>query len=112
MEVVERAEGVTIRRKYALRDELARGALKDKALLDALEMTFEGPGQLRRDGPRHDNDFKDITDISIVPTHSEICSSIDPFLPANIPGAAHHLPVDSMSRLVDIQFRLLREEMM
>lgn len=111
VEVVERVEGVTIRRKRLLCDELARGALKDKALIDALTMTFEGPGHLRRDGPRHDNDFQDITDISIVPTHSEICSSVDPFLPANIPGAPHHLPQHSMSRLVDIQFRLLREEL-
>lgn len=111
VEVVERVEGVTIRRKQAVRDQLARGALKDKALIGALQMTFEGPGPLRRDGPRHDNDFPDIVDILIAPTHSEICSSVDPFLPANIPGAPHHLPPNSMARPVDIQFRLLREEL-
>lgn len=111
VEVVERVEGVTIRQKHTSRDELVKGALKDEALLVTLRMTFEGPGRMRRNGPRHDNDFEDISDISIPPTYSEICSSVDPFLPANIPGAPHHLPSNSMSRLVDIQFRLLREEL-
>jgi hypothetical protein len=34
------------------------------------------------------------------------------YLPVNIPDGPHHLPADSMERLLDIQFRLFREEMM
>jgi hypothetical protein len=77
-----------------------------------LEARFIGPGGEREGGPRHDNDFTNINDIRIAPTHQELICPHPPFLPANIPNAPHHLPSESMERLLDIQFRLLREELM
>jgi hypothetical protein len=81
-------------------------------LLGPLEIHYDPAGELREGGPRHDNDFVDITTISIPPTEGEMMCNILPFLPANIPGAPHHLESDSMERLLDIQYRLLREELM
>lgn len=78
----------------------------------SLEFDQELPGCLRGMGSRHDNDFDDIRMIEIPPTHNEMTSRVPPFLPANIPKALHHLAACSMDRLVDIQFRLLREELL
>jgi hypothetical protein len=80
-------------------------------LIGPLGMQYDPAGNLREEGPRHDNDFEDITMISIAPTQSEMTCTVSPFLPANIPGAPHHLPSESFERIVDIQFRLLREEL-
>jgi hypothetical protein len=77
----------------------------------ALHTTYEGPGDLRPNGPRHDNDFQHISEIRIAPTHEELMIRVPPFLPANFFAAPHHAPADSMQRLLDIQFRLLREEL-
>ena len=79
----------------------------------ALHATYEGhgPGDLRHGGPRHDNDFEHISDIRIAPTDQELTTRIPPFLPANFFTAPHPAPADSMQRLLDIQFRLLREEL-
>lgn len=81
-------------------------------LLGPLEIHYEPAGELRALGPRHDNDFEDVRVITIPPTQQEMISPISPFLPANIPGAPHHLGGDTMERLLDIQFRLLREELL
>jgi hypothetical protein len=81
-------------------------------LLGPLQIHYEPAGELREGGPRSDNDFADITMISIPPTHGEMMCGVSPFLPANIPGGPHHLESDSMERLLDIQYRLLREELM
>ncbi|EAU91511.2 hypothetical protein CC1G_02000 [Coprinopsis cinerea okayama7 len=62
-------------------------------------------------GPRHDNDFADIDDIRIAPTHEELACKIPPYLPINVYDAPHHHPQESMERLQDTQFRLLREEL-
>ncbi|KAJ7772619.1 hypothetical protein DFH07DRAFT_993348, partial [Mycena maculata] len=89
-------------------------ALSDKShegIIAALNITYEGPGALRSRGPRHDNDFADIRDIRIAPTHEELISRLPPFLPGNFHDAPHPLPAESMERLLDIQFRLLREEL-
>jgi len=83
----------------------------NEGILAALENGYEGPGVIRGDGPRHDNDFVDVRDIRIAPTHEELMSRILPFLPANFFGAPHPAPPESMQRLLDIQFRLLREEL-
>ncbi|KAJ7091139.1 hypothetical protein C8R44DRAFT_817142 [Mycena epipterygia] len=82
-----------------------------EGVVAALNITYEGPGALRPLGPRHDNDFPDIADIRIAPTHDELVSRLSPFLPGNFRDAPHHLPAESMERLLDIQFRLLREEL-
>ncbi|KIO31502.1 hypothetical protein M407DRAFT_67906 [Tulasnella calospora MUT 4182] len=110
-EVVERAEGSTLRRSH-LEVEIAPREAASQALLDRLLMTYDGPGVYHEGGvPRHDNDKENVSEIEIVPTHAELTCSTGPYLPANIPGAPHHLAGSSMERLVDIQFRLLREEL-
>ncbi|KAF8867865.1 P-loop containing nucleoside triphosphate hydrolase protein [Gymnopilus junonius] len=81
------------------------------ALVAALQTTYEGPGHLREEGPRHDNDLEDIYEIRIAPTNGELMSRLPPFLPGNFFAAPHPAPPSSMQRLLDIQFRLLREEL-
>jgi hypothetical protein len=83
----------------------------NEGVIGALETSYDGPGEERQDGPRHDNDFLNIQDIRIAPTQEELLSTFPPFLGANIYGAPHPHPVHSMQRLLDIQFRLLREEL-
>jgi hypothetical protein len=85
---------------------------RQATLIGPLEIHYDPAGHLRAVGPRHDNDFEDIQTIVIPPTQDEMLSPSAPFLPANIPGAPHHLPAESMERLLDIQFRLLREELL
>ena len=72
--------------------------------------SYVPPGHLRPNGPRHNNDHADIQEITIEPSEAELICTIPSYLPANIPDAPHHLRTDSMERLLDIQFRLLREE--
>lgn len=84
----------------------------DEGILAALHLRYDGPGDNSRLGvPRHDNDFVYIEDIRIAPTHGELISTATPFLPANLHGAPHPHPDETMQRLLDIQFRLLREEL-
>ncbi|EJD52447.1 P-loop containing nucleoside triphosphate hydrolase protein [Auricularia subglabra TFB-10046 SS5] len=88
-----------------------RHALPSTGTVAFLRAHYIGPGTERPEGPRHDNDFVDYTKIRIAPTHEELVCVVPPFLPANIPGAPHPAPTDSMERILDIQFRLLREEL-
>ena len=84
-----------------------------EALTSRLEQAYDPPGILRGGGePRHDNDFTDIRDIRIAPTNEELLCPLPPYLPVFLPSAPHHLPENSMERHLDIQFRLLREELM
>jgi hypothetical protein len=84
-----------------------------EALTSRLEQTYEPPGTLRSGGEaRHDNDFTDIRDIRIAPTNEELLCPLPPYLPVSLSTAPHHLPESSMERRLDIQFRLLREELM
>ncbi|KAJ7593987.1 hypothetical protein C8J56DRAFT_1043774 [Mycena floridula] len=82
-----------------------------QGLSAALRIVYEGPGDIRPEGKRHDNDFADIAEIRIAPTHEELICTVPPYLPANFHDAPHHFPSESMERLLDIQFRLLREEL-
>ncbi|RVD85435.1 uncharacterized protein DFL_003756 [Arthrobotrys flagrans] len=75
------------------------------------EDVIDLPGELSLLGPRHDNDHELISDISILPTVSEILSNRPEFLPtkrAYEENSHHHQ--EGIQRLVDIQFRLLRED--
>ncbi|CAG8526836.1 2633_t:CDS:10, partial [Gigaspora rosea] len=66
----------------------------------------------KKHGPRHDNDFSEISKISIIPTKAEVLCKRDPFLPTtNMDDTLHYLPKGA-NRLLDTQFRLLREDMM
>lgn len=109
--IVDREENKIKRSTREPRASGVAGSGPNEGIVAALEMTYQGPGELRPDGPRHDNDFIDITDIRIAPTHAELMSRIPPFLPANFHSAPHPLPAESVERLLDIQFRLLREEL-
>lgn len=94
-ELVDRAEGLTNRRTQQVQARNAQVA--EQGLIAMLEMNFEGPGILRDLGARHDNDHPSIRDIEVVPTQQELRSHAYPFLPANIPGAPHHLQSDDMA---------------
>ena len=84
-----------------------------EALTSRLEQAYDPPGTLRIGGePRHDNDFADIRDIRVVPTNEELICLSPAYLPVSLSTAPHHLPESSMERHLDIQFRLLREELM
>lgn len=69
------------------------------------------PGDLSEFGPRHDNDHTQIEDIRILPTISEIYSQRKDFLPTRdaytLPSGHHQ---EGIFRLLDSQFRLLRED--
>ena len=67
------------------------------------------PGKLSKSGPRQDNDSNIIGDIKILPTKDELLCRRAAYLPYNNPTSPHFL--DGPARLFDIQFRLLREDM-
>jgi hypothetical protein len=73
------------------------------------EFLVDPPGELSNSGPRHDNDSARIAKISILPTKDEVLCLRDPYLPINDIAAPHFL--DGAARLLDINFRLLREDM-
>ncbi|KAI1207801.1 putative NF-X1 finger and helicase domain protein [Annulohypoxylon truncatum] len=65
------------------------------------------PGSLSAYGPRHDNDFEDISKIRILPTMSELMSTRQDYRPLYDPSQLH-LP--GIRGLIDRHFRLLRED--
>ncbi|KIL87971.1 hypothetical protein FAVG1_08853 [Fusarium avenaceum] len=62
-------------------------------------------------GGRHDNDFSDISDISILPTQGEITSEHAEYLPSTNFLRPHVLE-DPMQRYIDSTFRLVRHDTM
>ncbi|KAI5116801.1 hypothetical protein M0805_007013 [Coniferiporia weirii] len=112
--IVEREQAILSRSAARRLSGVASMAPKndDIHLLNILENYYEGPGIERRDGPRHSNDFVAISSIQVAPTDDELICELPPFLPVNILNAPHPFPPDSMDRLFDIQFRLLREELL
>ncbi|KXN82335.1 NFX1-type zinc finger-containing protein 1 [Leucoagaricus sp. SymC.cos] len=109
--IVERESGVVLRLQKSRTVLTVTHAQRSQARTAQLAQTYEPPGELRTNGPRHDNDFKTIENIRIAPTHSELFSPVAPYMPVFSPDAPHHLPAGSMERHLDIQFRLLREEL-
>ena len=109
--IVDRKHRDNERVQHPVRIAMSVTSTSNEGVLAALHNSYEGPGELRPGGPRHDNDFVNISDIQIGPTHDELTSPHQPFLPANLYGAPHPLPSESMEQLLDIQFRLLREEL-
>ncbi|KAF8467382.1 hypothetical protein BDZ91DRAFT_145083 [Kalaharituber pfeilii] len=69
------------------------------------------PGELSIYGPRHDNDKASIAEIQILPTPEEIlCITRSEYVPLkDYDAEVHHLP-PGISRILDTQFRLLRED--
>lgn len=72
------------------------------------QINVDLPGSLSTKGPRHGNDHTRIEAISILPTTSEMQSTRTEFLPLKDRRAKHH--EDGIGRLLDSQFRLLRED--
>ncbi|PKY57025.1 hypothetical protein RhiirA4_411502, partial [Rhizophagus irregularis] len=56
------------------------------------ERTYDPPGELSNYGKRHDNDFSEISKISIIPTNEEILCDRSPFLPTSHRYSLHFLP--------------------
>lgn len=86
----------------------SRTAPADPNFAQPLQLAVELPGTYSTVGIRHDNDFGHITSIKILPTTSEIKSDRDEFLPLKGVNSPHHM--SGIHRLLDSQFRLLRED--
>jgi AAA domain len=81
-------------------------SLASRPLHDAFEN--DGPGNLSRCGPRHDNDHVNFQDIQILPTMDEILAvQRSPYMPKKNIQAPNHLEAGPQ-RLLDTQFRHLR----
>ncbi|KAG0248234.1 hypothetical protein BG011_000303, partial [Mortierella polycephala] len=93
--------------------QVSRGGNRTKGPnMVSLNMNYDPPGLLSKLGPRHDNDFAEISQISILPTQEETTCIRPPFLPSNdVPNAPHFLE-PGWPRQLDIHFRLYREDMM
>lgn len=105
------ADHANLLRRPTTRPTITPAQRRDAAIM-RLGQTYAPPGTLRAEGPRHDNDFSSISQIRIAPTHQELLCGLAPYLPVVTPEAPHHLPEGSMERHLDIQFRLLREDLM
>jgi hypothetical protein len=109
--IIGREHKATESKRVVTKKVVLSEAERTQALLTRLEQTYDPPGHLRPEGPRHDNDFANIVQIRICPTSDELMCPIGPYLPVTVPGAPHHLPAGSMERHLDAQFRLLREDL-
>ena len=109
--IIGREHHATESKRVVTKKVVLSEAEKTQALLMRLEQTYDPPGHLRPEGPRHDNDFANIVQIRICPTSDELMCPIPPYLPVTVPEAPHHLPAGSMERHLDAQFRLLREDL-
>lgn len=109
--IIGREHHTTESRRIVTRKLVLSEAEKAQALLTRLEQTYDPPGHLRPEGQRHDNDFSNVLQIRICPTSDELMCPVPPYLPVTVPGAPHHLPAGSMERHLDVQFRLLREDL-
>ncbi|GAV98679.1 protein [Lentinula edodes] len=111
-EIIKREQAAAqTRKKPAKSPIVVSEADRNQALLTRLKQSYDPPGHLRKDGPRHDNDGVEISTIQIIPTHAEMLCPVPPYVPVTLPDAPHHCRKDSMERLLDVQFRLLREEL-
>ncbi|KAG8681051.1 hypothetical protein FRC11_001634, partial [Ceratobasidium sp. 423] len=100
--------------RYVVRQERpTRQGATTEGLIAALQRDcdYNGPGEHREKGPRHDNDHVSIFDIRVAPTNEELVCQDGPFLPGNFAEAPHFYDSNSVDRLIDVQFRLLREEL-
>ena len=102
-------------------EQLAASELLAQQLQFGIEMPRETqppPGTLRPEGPRHSNDHEDFREIKVLPTKDEISCDVPPYLPLQFllkpewkeKRGSEFVPT-SVDRMLDIQFRLLREDM-
>jgi hypothetical protein len=94
-----------------LKVSLDQSHYKELARRVDAERTYDPPGELSKNGKRHNNDLVEISEIKIIPTNEEILCERPPFLPSTLRYSKHFLP-DGPARLLDTQFRLLREDLL
>ncbi|CAE6419735.1 unnamed protein product [Rhizoctonia solani] len=109
LRIVQREKVVLVTRE----ERPSRQGATTEGLIATLQRNcdYDGPGERREKGPRHDNDKVSISDIRVAPTNEELACYDDPFLPGNFAEAPHFYDSKSVERLIDVQFRLLREEL-
>ncbi|KAJ3150005.1 hypothetical protein HDU89_003462 [Geranomyces variabilis] len=89
--------------------EASAAATRAQNLLELVPQPLvDLPGELSEKGPRHNNDFHNIELIAILPTSDELNSDRPDFLPKRGDSAVHY--EQGVKRLLDEQFRLLRED--
>ncbi|KAL1740854.1 P-loop containing nucleoside triphosphate hydrolase protein [Schizophyllum fasciatum] len=84
-------------------------AYKISNVLETFEASALPASAISRPGGRHDNDFADFRQISIMPTADEIRATDPPFL---LPSTAFEHETYRSGIYLDSQFRLLREDML
>lgn len=89
--IVRRESGIADEQRKPKRRAGISDAQRQEILVSQLSQAYDPPGDLRDEGPRHDNDFSSIADIRIAPTQEELMCGVDSYLPAVVAGAPHHL---------------------
>lgn len=98
-----------LQRRLGLGKNMAEAKGPEKASVQRESFVIDRglPGQLCKEGPRHNNDHAEISNISIMPTYEEITTSRNEYLPTN-DSSQWHLP--GIRGRLDREFRLLRED--
>ena len=107
--IIGREHHATESKRVVTKKVVLSEAERTQALLMRLEQTYDPPGHLRPEGPRHDNDFANIAQIRICPASDKLMCPISPYLPVIVPGAPDHLPGGSMERHLDAYARISRK---
>ncbi|GIL57516.1 hypothetical protein Vafri_12731, partial [Volvox africanus] len=105
--ILDEQEAVQRRTADAAQEAMAGG---DRAAAERLRDPNYLPGSLRPSGCRHDNDHEDFRHIQVVPTCGELLCSEWPYLPSNRPGSMPHLTHDPQRARLEVNFRLLRHD--
>lgn len=98
-----------LHRRLGVGKDMTEAKDKTPAVVRAKEFVLmqDLPGQLSRDGPRHDNDHAEISKIRIMPTYQEITATRNEYLPTTDPSQWH---LQGIRGRLDREFRLLRED--
>lgn len=98
-----------IRRRLQVGDDIPEmsGPTRDPVAREEFVLRRDLPGTLSAEGPRHDNDFADMSKISILPTCEEIMSPRAEYLPTSDSSQWH---IGGIRGRLDREFRLLRED--
>ncbi|EFJ49577.1 hypothetical protein VOLCADRAFT_89934 [Volvox carteri f. nagariensis] len=105
--ILDEHEAALQRTADAIREAAARG---DRVAAERLRDPNYLPGNLRAAGPRHDNDAEDFRHILVVPTCGELLCGEWPYLPSNRPASMPHLADDPHRARLEVNFRLLRHD--
>jgi hypothetical protein len=95
----------------AARDRLATAEDSSGNPKDFRSIASTFPKDMEIPGGRHDNDFADINKIAILPTHDEITSEHQEYLPSTNFTEPHVLD-EPLQRHVDSMFRLVRHDIL